>query len=392
MERYLGGEEIDADGADRGPGEGGRPRLVLPGGPGVQQHRRRHARAARGRRPAAFPSPLEHPLPEVFTPQGKARDGADAATRTARWWPRWSRRRRDPYVGRVSLVRVFSGTLRPDATVHVSGHFTSFFGARARRPRGPRRGRADRRAVVPARQDAAAGAAGGRRRHLRDRPAEPRRDRRHPVRQGRPAACCEPWTMPEPLLPVAIAAARQGRRGQAVGQGCSGWPPRTRRCGSSTTPRPTRSCCGAWARRTPTCVLDRLANRYGVARRHRSTCGCRCARRSAAPAKGHGRHVKQSGGHGQYAVCDIEVEPLPEGAGFEFVDKVVGGAVPRQFIPVGREGRARPDGARRRRRLPGGRHPGHADRRQGAQRRLLRHGVPDGRRRWRCARRPRRPG
>jgi elongation factor G len=50
------------------------------------------------------------------------------------------------------------------------------------------------------------------------------------------------------------------------------------------------------------------------------------------PGKGVGRHVKQTGGHGQYAVCNIEVEPLPRGKGFEYVDKIFGGAIPHQFI------------------------------------------------------------
>jgi elongation factor G len=46
-----------------------------------------------------------------------------------------------------------------------------------------------------------------------------------------------------------------------------------------------------------------------------------------------GRHVKQSGGHGQYAVCTLEVEPTARGEGFVYDDRIVGGAIPSQFIP-----------------------------------------------------------
>ncbi|HEX4022811.1 MAG TPA: elongation factor G [Acidobacteriaceae bacterium] len=57
-----------------------------------------------------------------------------------------------------------------------------------------------------------------------------------------------------------------------------------------------------------------------------------------ARAEGHGRHKKQSGGHGQFGDCKIRMEPLERGSGFEFVNQIYGGAIPRNYIPAVEKG------------------------------------------------------
>ena len=84
-------------------------------------------------------------------------------------------------------------------------------------------------------------------------------------------------------------------------------------------------------------MLEKLKDTYNV---EVSTRPPRIAYRETitAPAEGHHRHKKQTGGAGQFGEVYLRIEPLPRGQGYEFVDEVVGGVIPRQFIPAVEKG------------------------------------------------------
>ena len=270
-----------------------------------------------------FPSPLERATPAVTTADGTPRTGIHCDPRGP-LVAEVVKTASDPYVGRMSLVRVFSGTLLPDQTVRVSGH--SADGDGDHRPEEIRVGALSspfgkQQRLLP-RCEAGDLACVGKLTCAET--GDTLSDLEDPL-------TVEVWTMPDPLLPLAVMAHSKADEDK-LSHGLArlvAEDPTLRLEQNQDTHQVVLWCLGEAHRDV---ALERLRDRYGV---HvdpvpykvalRETFGCGSA--------GRGRHVKQSGGHGQFAICEIEVEPLPVGSGIEFVDKVVGGAVPRQFIP-----------------------------------------------------------
>ncbi|WP_326592153.1 elongation factor G-like protein EF-G2 [Streptomyces sp. NBC_01294] len=328
MDRYLGGEDIDiktlVDDLERAVARGTFHPVLMA------------APAADGARQGlgtvellelitgGFPTPLERAAVTVTRPDGTARPAATCdpdgplvaeVVKTSS----------DPYVGRVSLVRVFSGTLKPDETVHVSGHGLAD------------RGHEDH--DVDERIGTLSSPFGKQQRVLTRCIAGDlacvakltRAETGDTLSAKDDPLLMEPWTMPDPLLPLAIEAhskADEDKLSQGLARLVAEDP--TMRLEQNPHTHQVVLWCLGEAHQDV--ALERLRTRFGV---QVDPVPHRVSLRETfgAKAAGRGRHVKQSGGHGQFAICEIEVEPLPPGSGIEFVDKVVGGSVPRQFIP-----------------------------------------------------------
>ncbi len=272
----------------------------------------------------AFPSPNEHPLPTVTTIDGKpvSKISSDPSGPLLAEVVKTTS---DPYVGRISLVRVFSGTLRPDATVHVSGHGRAASG-HADHDEDERIGALTSPLGKHQRtiSSCAAGDICAVAKLTSAETGDTLSDKDNPL-------LMESWQMAEPLLPVAISAKSKADEDK-MSQALSRLVAEDSTLRLENNPETHQLVLWCMGEAHTDLLLDRLSSRYGVAV---ETVGLRVPLREtvAGKANGLGRNVKQSGGHGEYAICHIEVEPLPSGAGLEFVDKIVGGVVPRQFIP-----------------------------------------------------------
>lgn len=277
---------------------------------------------------SSFPAPGAHRL-EVSTPEG-ADAVAEVGNPDGPLVAEVIRTTSDQFAGRLSVVRIFNGTLSTDDVVRVAGNRSLFTGrADAAHPDHEEDERIGQMTVPVglSTQPVTKAVAG----QIVLLPKLSHAETSDTLSSKDNMVLIAPWNAPEPLLPVAIRAASRTDEDKLPNA-------LVRLAVEDTTVRVERTVetdqivLWTMGQAHIDLLLTRLKDRYGVSV---VTEDIKVPLRETfvAAAKSMGRHVKQSGGHGQYAVCQIEVAPLNRGEGFKFVDKVVGGAVPRQFIP-----------------------------------------------------------
>ncbi|MFJ5958553.1 elongation factor G-like protein EF-G2 [Paenarthrobacter sp. NPDC092416] len=270
----------------------------------------------------AMPSPPERAIPPVMQLDGSALRSLEGDP-SGRLAAEVVRTTVDPFLGRVCLVRVFSGTLREDSSIHIGG--------RGLADRGHEDHDSDERVThlyAPVGQSlkaipyCIAGDICAISKLANAETGDTVSDKDSPL-------LIETWSMPEPLMPIAIeGASRSDEDALAKSMGKVAAADPTLRVERNPDTHQLILWCMGEAHADV--VLDRL-RAQGV---KLQTVEVITPLREtfASKATGHGRHVKQSGGHGQFAICDIEVEPLARGEGFLFADKIVGGVIPGTFV------------------------------------------------------------
>lgn len=221
----------------------------------------------------------------------------------------------DPYVGRISLFKVMSGKLRPDATLHnVSTD-------------------ADERMTHPVTlrgkhqeplEEVVAGDIAAVAKLTHTHSGDTLADRGSPIAYER-------LELPDRVYAIAIAPRTKGDDDKLM-TALSRIQEEDPALRVERNPETHQTLLWGTGDTHLDVTLERLSRKYSV---EVEEIALRIPYRETimGPGKAIGRHVKQSGGHGQYAVCNLEIEPTERGAGFEYVNKIFGGSVPSQFIP-----------------------------------------------------------
>jgi elongation factor G len=221
----------------------------------------------------------------------------------------------DPFVGHITMFRAFSGAVRPDSTIHNATQGT------------------DERVgqlftLVGKEHDPVSEVAAG------DIGAVAKLQQAHTgdtLSTKGDAVQVQPLDLPEPLLAYAIAPKTKGDENK-LATGLARLREEDPTLRVSRNEETHETVMHGMGEAHLEVMIERLKRKFGV---EVTTAPAKIAYRETirGPAKGLGRHVKQTGGHGQYAVCNIEIEPLAHGDGFVYDDKIFGGAIPHQFIP-----------------------------------------------------------